>query len=454
MAQTVRFVDTISYTEADQADFNMRMMRPQGVISESSLGALVVSAIGGMSVRVSPGEAFIQGFQYGSTTNVDLTIAANASGSTRFDYVVLRLNRTANTLLLAILQGIAGAGSPTLTQVVGGTWEFPLAQITIVNNASSIAAGSILDTRVLSRWPVTALDSKISAQGAPSTVFGVNAAGVLGYYPVTSNMITDGTIVNTDIAPATIRGGVDGVNGRIVAGTINTQDIQDRGILGGDIAVGAITNVEIADNTITNNEIAPNSIHPGRLSSWADATYRYNVLYDTGGGISVSQVSDLLCAVNSIHANKLLNGSIGLNQMGTGSVDQTKMVQHSVSGSYYNQFVNATTYGAGGWPYPGGGISLGGTPGETLVHFTFTCALIIDTPNAIVSAGVGVDNSSSPNWTTSATAQVANQVVNLSICIEHTLTNTSNAYYPLIQTNAGTIRLYGNAQVSALVLYK
>ena len=111
MTQTVRFVDSISYTEADQADFNMRMMRPQGVIPESVLGTLIVSAIGSMAVRVGPGEAFVQGFQYMNDANFDLAIAGNASGSTRIDYVVLRLNRTANTLLLAILQGIAGAGA-------------------------------------------------------------------------------------------------------------------------------------------------------------------------------------------------------------------------------------------------------------------------------------------------------------------------------------------------------
>ncbi len=162
MAQTVRFVDSISYTEADQADFNMRMMRPQGVIPESVLGTLIVSAIGSMAVRVGPGEAFVQGFQYKNDANLDLGISSNTSGSTRIDYVILRLNRTANTLILAILQGVSGAGAPTLTQVVGGTWEFPLAQVMVVNNASTITAGNIGDYRVLSRWPLSSIDGAMA----------------------------------------------------------------------------------------------------------------------------------------------------------------------------------------------------------------------------------------------------------------------------------------------------
>lgn len=165
MTQTVRFVDTVSYTEADQSDFNMRMMRPQGVIPESTLGTLIPSAIASMNVRIGPGEAFIQGFQYKNDANVDVAIGANSSGSTRIDIVILKLDRTANTLILTVKAGTPGAGAPALTQVAGGTWEFPIANITVANGASSIVTGNISDQRVFSKWPSTALDtSGITAQ--------------------------------------------------------------------------------------------------------------------------------------------------------------------------------------------------------------------------------------------------------------------------------------------------
>lgn len=158
MTQTARFFDAISYTELDQSDFNMRLMRPQGVLPDSVLGFLTVSAIGSMAVRIGPGEAFIQGFQYKNDADVDLTIGPNSSGSTRVDTVVLSLNRTSNLLILLVKAGTPGAGAPTLTQIAGGNWEFPLANISVPNAAISIVSGNIADVRIFSRWPVTTVD--------------------------------------------------------------------------------------------------------------------------------------------------------------------------------------------------------------------------------------------------------------------------------------------------------
>lgn len=177
MTETTRFVDTVSYTEADFADFHQRMMRPEGVIPESALGTLAPSDIGSMAVRIAPGEALIRGFQYKSDANKDLTIGANVSGSTRIDTIVLKLDRVANTLASFVHVGTPGAGAPTLTQVDGGTWEFPIADITVANAATSIVIGNISDRRAYSRWSATAI-----AAPANSSVLGINAAGVLSYY--------------------------------------------------------------------------------------------------------------------------------------------------------------------------------------------------------------------------------------------------------------------------------
>lgn len=344
MTQRVRFVDSVSYTEADQSDFNMRMMRPQGVIPDSALGLLALSAPGGMTVRIGPGEAFIQGFQYLNDANVDLGIAANSSGSTRIDTIVLSLNRTGNTLLLAVVQGIAGAGAPTLTQIAGGNWQFPLANITVANAAASIVGGNIADLRVFSRWPLTSLVPNVTANpmttdgdlivggaaGAPtrmpvggaSRVFGVNAAGVLGYYPVTSDLIQDGSIVNGDIAAQTIRGGVDGANSRIVpgslvgsdiaAGTIGTTQIADRGILAGDIAVGNITTTEIQDRGIL------------------------------GGDIAVGAITGTEIANRTVGTVNIVVGAVGVNELADGNVTNGKIADNSISAAKI-QAANVTT---------------------------------------------------------------------------------------------------------------
>lgn len=161
MTETVMFVDGVSYTETDQAVFNSKL-RPQGILLDGLTGFLTIIAPGGMQVQVWPGEAMIQGFLYKNDANKNLSIASNASGSTRIDLVVIRLNRTANTCVAAIVQGIAGAGAPALTQIVGGTWEFQIASVSIASGTAAITTGMITDTRVYSQWPANTLDPAVA----------------------------------------------------------------------------------------------------------------------------------------------------------------------------------------------------------------------------------------------------------------------------------------------------
>lgn len=77
---------------------------------------------------------------YSGTTAVNLTIAANSSGSTRTDRVVLRLDRSTWTVRAVVRQGTPGGGVPTLTQQTGDTgfYEILLANVTLLNGAGSV----------------------------------------------------------------------------------------------------------------------------------------------------------------------------------------------------------------------------------------------------------------------------------------------------------------------------
>lgn len=159
MTETSYFFDSVSYTEAAQADFQAHALRPQGVFLESILGSLLVTApSGNMTVTVGSGEAMVQGFYYRNDANKVLAIASNSSGATRIDSVVLRLNRSANTLTAMIVQGIPGAGVPTLTQNAGGNWDFLLCNVTVNNGAASIIPANLLDQRAYSMWPQNAIN--------------------------------------------------------------------------------------------------------------------------------------------------------------------------------------------------------------------------------------------------------------------------------------------------------
>jgi hypothetical protein len=155
MTETARFTDLVQYTESQMAEVLNRVAK-EGIIYGSGGGAgleCVVTAPGGMFVRVASGEAWLEGFWYKNDANVNLTVPANATGSTRLDYVVLHLDRSANTINAQYKTGTVSL--PVLTQIAGGTWEIPIAIVSVANGAGSISSGNITDARTYNRWQGT-----------------------------------------------------------------------------------------------------------------------------------------------------------------------------------------------------------------------------------------------------------------------------------------------------------
>ena len=81
---------------------------------------------------------------------VTKTLAANTSGSTRVDLVVLRLNRADWSVSVQIVQGTPGAGSPSATRTAStgagsGVYEIELATVTVANNATTLAASTVTE---------------------------------------------------------------------------------------------------------------------------------------------------------------------------------------------------------------------------------------------------------------------------------------------------------------------
>ncbi|MCG0062231.1 hypothetical protein L0F81_02830 [Streptomyces tricolor] len=101
----------------------------------------VVSAGTGLSVNIrSDVYASVRGHAwYSGTSTVTLPIAANNSGQTRRDRIVLRLDRSTWTVRAAVRQG-AGSTAPDLVQQLTdtGIYEIPLAVVTVLNGASSV----------------------------------------------------------------------------------------------------------------------------------------------------------------------------------------------------------------------------------------------------------------------------------------------------------------------------
>ncbi|MFE2046884.1 hypothetical protein ACFXAZ_39460 [Streptomyces sp. NPDC059477] len=102
----------------------------------------VVTAGTGRTVNIRTGvRASLRGHAwYSGTSTVTLPIDANTSGSTRVDWVVLRLDRSDWTVTAAIRKGTPGSGTPALVQTEAdtGLYEIPLARVTLLTGAGTV----------------------------------------------------------------------------------------------------------------------------------------------------------------------------------------------------------------------------------------------------------------------------------------------------------------------------
>ncbi|MFB7597266.1 hypothetical protein [Streptomyces sp. NPDC056160] len=102
----------------------------------------IASAGTGLAVAIRPGaQASVRGHTWDSGSTVTtLPVDANASRTTRVDWVVLRLDRADWTVKAAIRPGTPGAGAPALVQDTGttGVYEIPLALVTVPSGSGTV----------------------------------------------------------------------------------------------------------------------------------------------------------------------------------------------------------------------------------------------------------------------------------------------------------------------------
>lgn len=135
-------------TETNETQFSKwaRSLADSGIVT-----GLAFSAPGGMVVRAASGQALVRGVFYENDANKDLAVGAApaTAGQTRLDAIVLRLDQTANTIILAIKAGTAntsGGALPALTQNET-TFELLVGTVSVANGVAAITIGMITELR-------------------------------------------------------------------------------------------------------------------------------------------------------------------------------------------------------------------------------------------------------------------------------------------------------------------
>ena len=186
MVQISRFWDGTTLGDATVApydagtEFSEVMMAVSGSASapdrggaiRTPQGELAISSPSAGIVRVGPGEGMSYGAWYKSDAAVDHTFATPAAAA-RTDRIILRKSWASQTVRQVVLTGAEGGGVPTLTQIVGDTWDVPIAQIAVATNGNI----TITDQRYILGTPPT--DQILTDPIIRDTVFfGAKPAGV------------------------------------------------------------------------------------------------------------------------------------------------------------------------------------------------------------------------------------------------------------------------------------
>lgn len=100
-----------------------------------------------MNAKVRSGFGFVRGHAYSNDATVTLTISAAHASLTRYDKIVLQLDPSSDSIVLAVVQGTAGAGQPSLTQSDAAVYELEIGYVQVDPAAVVIAANRVFDTR-------------------------------------------------------------------------------------------------------------------------------------------------------------------------------------------------------------------------------------------------------------------------------------------------------------------
>ncbi|MFG2380552.1 hypothetical protein [Streptomyces avermitilis] len=154
MAQSSFPFDSSQITTEDQWSSYMRMAQVDGIFANSEANTdLRVTASNASTLAVDVGEAWIQGTYYKNDASLNVSVPTNSGGVTpRKDLIVLRRDPSADSVTVQYKTG--GTAFPALTQTLNGTWEIPLAQVTVAAGASVVPPSGVVDTRWFVGRPV------------------------------------------------------------------------------------------------------------------------------------------------------------------------------------------------------------------------------------------------------------------------------------------------------------
>ena len=110
---------------------------------------LQVSPASGLAVSVAAGSAWINGYRYENTDDLNMPLTTANGSNPRIDRIVVRLSQISRSIQIAIIAGTPAAtpSAPELTRT-SDVYELGIADVLVPAAATSIVANNITDTRL------------------------------------------------------------------------------------------------------------------------------------------------------------------------------------------------------------------------------------------------------------------------------------------------------------------
>lgn len=197
-------------TTSEEANFYATDFLAEGIVGlytntsgvSPATGAFAVNAQGSpnMTVAVSTGVAWVDGTPTGgssqklrvrNTASSNVTISANSSGSTKYDWVYIKIDpdkaKDPNSAASDVGTLVTSRStSQTVDDGTPPTYGYPLAVVTVANSAPSIANSSIKDIRTLADGD--ARSAYVSGDGTTSSTTYADASDTSSLDSVTVNI--------------------------------------------------------------------------------------------------------------------------------------------------------------------------------------------------------------------------------------------------------------------------
>lgn len=162
-------------TTENQYSLLFREFQNSGIVGNLDGPGFKVSADGsGLDVEVAPGFAIVRGHAVDNSTSFTVGLAA-ADASARVDLVVLRLDPTVDSIIVAVKRGTAGSSAPpALTQTPTAIYEIALAEVSVAGSALNISNANVNDRRGYSGGQVGAWKTSTRPADPRKFQFGYN----------------------------------------------------------------------------------------------------------------------------------------------------------------------------------------------------------------------------------------------------------------------------------------